>query len=310
MKEHLLPHLICPACLPEEHALAVHIAARDDEDIRDGSLRCAQCGISYQIVDGVALLDPAGKDSDGGKYEKDEVLASYLWSHYADLLGDEHSSDAYQVWAGQLDHAPGLALDLGAAVGRLTFELGDKCALAVGLDKSVAFIRAARTLLREGQMTVRLKEEGRLFREELIRLPPAWRGQQVEFIVADALRLPFRAGAAGTIASLNLVDKVPDPLGHLREIQRVARPVGAQLLISDPFSWSEETAAVEHWLGGQPDGPFHGYGLDNIKKLLCHSGNGFTPVWREGGDGQVWWKIRTHRNHYELIRSCYLKVTR
>ncbi len=310
MKEQLLPHLVCPACLPEEYPLEVRGALLNDHDIRDGSLHCRRCGGSFPIRDGIAFLDPGGDAGGGGKYEQDDVLASYLWSHYGDLLGDEHSSDAYRVWAGQLEQRPGLALDLGGAVGRLTFELENKCELAVGLDKSVAFVRAARTLLREGQLTVRLKEEGRLYREELIRLPPCWHRRRAEFIVADALRLPFRAQAASTITSLNLVDKVPDPLEHLREIQRVARRSGAQLLLSDPFSWSEEAAAVERWLGGQPTGPFQGHGLDNIKKLLCGGGDGFSPAWSEGGTGQVWWKIRTHRNHYELIRSCYLKVTR
>jgi hypothetical protein len=42
--------------------------------------------------------------------------------------------------------------------------------------------------------------------------------------------------------SLNMVDKLPKPLVHLAEINRLAQISGAQFLFSDPFSWSKEVA--------------------------------------------------------------------
>jgi hypothetical protein len=35
-----------------------------------------------------------------------------------------------------------------------------------------------------------------------------------------------------------------------------------------------------------------------------------SPPWMVQKRGNVWWKIRNHRNHFELIRSCFLKVIR
>ena len=34
------------------------------------------------------------------------------------------------------------------------------------------------------------------------------------------------------------------------------------------------------------------------------------PPWRVAGRGSAWWKIRTHVNHFELIRSCFVKAER
>ena len=60
------------------------------------------------------------------------MVSSYLWSHYADLLGDEEATGAYSEWAALLAPEGGMGLDAGCAVGRFTFELSRKCDLVVG----------------------------------------------------------------------------------------------------------------------------------------------------------------------------------
>lgn len=312
MRSWLLDLLICPRCLPGEHPLTVADAERQDNDIVSGSLNCGHCGARFPIEDGVALLEPAGAvvPASPNKYETDELVASYLWSQYGDLLADEQASPAYQTWSGLMTPAHGIALDAGGAVGRFTFEMGLHCERAIGIDTSRAFIRTARRLMREGCLTVPLKEEGLLRREAVIRLPDAWRNDRTEFIVADALALPLRSETVALFASLNLVDKVPAPLQHLQEMNRVCRDRDAQFLLSDPFSWSSEVAPPEAWLGGTASGRFAGQGLENIAALLTDRQGELLPAWRVERHGSVWWKIRTHRNHYELIRSCYLKACR
>jgi SAM-dependent methyltransferase len=185
-----------------------------------------------------------------------------------------------------------------------------KSDLVVGLDNSVAFIRTARELMTQRCMSFSLKQEGRINREIDLELPGEWDCKQVEFIVGDALALPFRANAVASLASLNLVDKVPNPMRHLVEMNRVTRKNGAQFLLSDPFSWSEEVADEQNWLGGKNDGSYSGSGLDNIMALLQAGQNGFLPRWRVETHGQVWWRIRNHANHFEQIRSCYFKASR
>ncbi len=312
MKKQLLELLICPNCLPQEHSLTADILEQQGGDIETGTLKCPHCGSLYPIIDGLALLDPQTTDTQraANKYETDDVVSSYLWSHFCDLLDDNQASQAYATWAGLIAPQSGIALDAGGAVGRFTFEMSTKADFAVGIDTSQAFIRAARRLMRERSLVVGLKDEGLLRREAVIRLPDDWRSDRVEFVVANALALPFRRKSFNIFSSLNLVDKVPSPIGHLHEMNRVTRDEEAQFVLSDPFSWSTEAAPVEAWLGGTTDGPHAGKGLANIAQLLAEGTRALAPAWQVGEPGHVWWKIRTHSNHYELIRSCYVRAQR
>jgi len=313
MKTTLLDLLVCPVCRSDEIQLRETVTAAAGEDILEGELRCPACDKRYVIKNGIANLDPNGSFAGTAavnKYETAPVLSSYLWSHYADLLNDENASDAYRRWADLMEPHAGLAIDAGAAVGRFTFEMGQKCDFAVGIDNSLAFIRTARELMQQRSMTVALKQEGHITTEVTFTLPPEWDCDKVEFIVADALALPFRADSAGSFSSLNLIDKVPRPIQHLSEMNRVTRKAGAQFLLSDPFSWSEEAAGEEEWLGGKTSGLYAGKGLDNIMALLNGDPCRLPPPWEISAHGHVWWKIRTHTNHYEQIRSCFLKARR
>jgi len=312
MKKKLLELVICPHCLPSEYSLVADILWESDDDIETGSLTCPHCAARFPIADGVAFLDPFAAEAQKAvnKYETEEVVSSYLWSHYGELLGDEQASQAYSTWAGLIKPQGGIALDAGAAVGRFTFETTTRCDFVVGIDTSHAFIRAARRLMLERFLVVPLKEEGLLNREVTLRLPEAWRSDKVEFVVANALALPFREKTFALFASLNLVDKVPSPFRHLQEMNRVTRDRSAQFLLSDPFSWSTDCAPVEEWLGGTAEGRYAGRGLINIATLLSDSRGGLAPAWQVNEPGAVWWKIRTHNNHYELIRSCYVHARR
>lgn len=312
MKGFLLDLLICPACLPAEVPLQAIDLVEQQRDIVSGRLICRGCATSYPIRQGVAMLTSAPQPAAPGpsKYESAPVLSSYLWSHYGDLLPDPQACRAYRQWAELLRPDSGLAIDIGAAVGRFSFELARHKARVIGIDNSYAFVKTARELLMTGRKEVDLVEEGRLTRKVAITLPPDWPTEQIEFIVADALALPFRRNTVATLASLNLIDKVPKPLQHLTELNRVARQQGAQLLLSDPFSWSPEVAAEDDWLGGTDRGRHSGRAMDNLQSLLQGHGGHLLPPWKVQRSGHVWWKIRTHANHFELIRSCYIKADR
>jgi hypothetical protein len=93
-------------------------------------------------------------------------------------------------------------------------------------------------------------------------------------------------------------------------MNRVARENGAQLLLSDPFSWSTEIAREADWLGGTKSGPYSGRGMDNIIALLKGAHEQLLPAWSIEQQGHIWWKIRNHANHFESIRSCFVKACR
>ncbi|ABA89936.1 SAM-dependent methyltransferase [Syntrophotalea carbinolica DSM 2380] len=312
MKTSLLQMLICPNCLPAEIALRATVHRQSHDDILEGDLCCGNCGHLYPIRDGLAFLEPhyVPRKQEGLGYESPQALSSYLWSHYGDLMNDPEASDAYRQWAALMGPADGPILDIGSAVGRFAFEMQDKCDFVIGIDKSETFIRAARELLTRRCKTVSLPEEGLLQRQVALRLPATWHLKNIEFVVGDAQALPFRSGIFAGLASLNLVDKLPQPLQHLSEMVRVARKSPAQMLVSDPFSWSLEAAEERHWLGGKACHPFPGRGLDNIAALLRGDHPDLRTAWQIEQRGHVWWKIRTHANHFELIRSCFVKACR
>ncbi|MCD6298680.1 MAG: molybdopterin-dependent oxidoreductase [Deltaproteobacteria bacterium] len=94
------------------------------------------------------------------------------------------------------------------------------------------------------------------------------------------MALPFRSKTFSSLASLNLIDKVPLPIKHLKEINRVAKEKDAQFLFSDPFSWSKDISNEEDWLGGTDRGPYSGRGIENITALLKGERNELLPEWR------------------------------
>ncbi len=311
MRRQIAETLICPACLPDEFSLTLNQRESSGSEISDGDLECGRCGAVYPIKEGVAeVVAPGGDAPDGtfARYEDPAALSSYLWSHYADTFQDPEASTAYTEWAGEFSASAGAALDAGCATGRLTFELARRFDFAVGIDRSRSFISAAREILRTGKLKFQVREEGLIHSEREIIL--RWRPINLEFIVADAHALPFRSGAFAGVASLNILDKVPKPLDHLLETSRVSREREAQLLISDPFSWSGEVCPSEDWLGGTPDGNFPGPALENIAGLLSGAGGRVRPSWTIARRGAVWWKIRNHANHFELIRSVFIKAER
>src|SRR3989442_1755835 len=107
-------------------------------------------------------------------YETDRALAEYLLLHYGApgqvLPYAFGPSDAIQFPVRCIDeclepwrlppHA--VALDLGCAVGRSSFELARHCERVLGLDHSERFIATARALQERGLGEFTYVEEGEL----------------------------------------------------------------------------------------------------------------------------------------------------
>lgn len=313
MKTQLVPLLICPACLPKERPLRLSAEHEADGEVLRGTLACPHCRRRFPIRDGIALLltDPDHHQSGAQwRYEEQGMTSRYLWTHYRDLLGATAPGSPPNVWADCLPTQAAACLDAGCSVGRLTFEMANRSELAVGCDLSRSFIATARRLARERRLSFSLPLEGQLMEPFELRLPDDWRCDRPEFVVADALRLPFAAGSFPQVASLNLLDRVNYPLAHLFEMNRVAAPRQAGFLIADPFSWSATVTPEERWLGGTSHGPWAGRGIDNLRALLEGKKQIIKPPWRIEQEGIVDWTIRNHCSHHELISSSYLVASR
>lgn len=206
---------------------------------------------------GAAYIDDLPDSAEGtGYYEQRSTREEYLAFHYpgtdplAEILGERTPplAERYpfavrRLWTPRPDAA---ALDIGAATGRVTFELARDHRVAFGVDFSRTLIRGAAGVAREGHARFRTVVEGRLLRDWDV---PFAAPRNARFAVADGLALPFPDGAFATVAALNLVDRVADPAGALDEMARVTAP-GGTLLVGSPFTWLETFTPPDNWLGG------------------------------------------------------------
>ncbi|HBG04919.1 MAG: SAM-dependent methyltransferase [Geobacteraceae bacterium GWC2_58_44] len=313
MKRFLLPHLICPACLPKENPLLASVSREKDGDITTGYLSCNKCKRRFPIKDGIALLvpDPDASLSGGQwRYEDPDTINRYLWSHYAELHGDDENRAANAAWADSLADKSASALDAGCSVGRVAFEMAARSGWAVGCDLSRNFVATARRLALERNLTYSLPLEGKLREVFQIKLPDDWRTDNLEFVVADALRLPFAGETFQQSASLNVLDRISYPLAHLFEMNRIACRRGASFLFASPFSWSSSEIPEELWLGGTVTGPHKGRALENVRSLLEGKGKVLSPPWQVSRSGEIPWKMRSHCNHCESFKSQMLVAVR
>ena len=313
MKKWLHESLICPGCLPRQIPLDLSIREVRDDDVIEGQMHCAACKTVYAIRKGVAILLAGGREqtaTDTSGYNSPGMLSAYLWSHYSDLLGDPEATTAYQRWASLLNPSDGLALDIGCAVGRLSFEMSAVNRRVIGIDTSFSFIAQARKLLRQRQLRFDLIVEGLLTEERSCDLRHDWKCERIDFLVADALALPFPDTLFSTVSSINILEKVPDPLQHLREMNRVLARNNGRLVFSDPFSWDASVTDPDLWIGGRADGPFPGRGIDGVRRIFT-GGNGiFQPPLAIMASGTVSWKIRKTENLREHITSQFLAGSR
>jgi len=218
-------------------------------------------------------------ENDEQYYQREKVLLEYLAFHYpaADpmeaLLGERTPPleerfpfAVRRLWEPRPD---GFALDVGAAVGRVTFDLARDHAYAVGLDLSGMLMRGAQRVQREGVARYSTIVEGDLREEHEVLVPAP---SNACFLVGDALHLAFSDGCFDTVVALNLIDRVPDPARALDELARVTAP-GGTLIIGLPFTWLPAFTERDRWLGGTVR---NGEPVRGIETVRARFGGGFT----------------------------------
>ena len=313
MKQWLTQYLVCPQCLPEELSLELSADRQEDEEILAGSLSCKACGSSYPIEDGLAVVLPEesrGILSVESGYNSKNMLSSYLWSHFCDTFDDPDATGAYARWSECFKGGSGMALDIGSSVGRLSFEMSQTHDRVIGIDTSPVFIRAARNLLMNKRLEFDMVIEGEITQKRAIEFHNGWQYDRVEFLVADAMALPFKNALFSTVASINILEKVPDPMKHFIEINRMMAASCARFVFSDPFSWDESVSLPDTWLSGRTEGKYKGFGIDNITRIMRGDGGIIDPPLTIADKKDVAWKIRKTRNLWEHITSQMILGTR
>jgi SAM-dependent methyltransferase/uncharacterized protein YbaR (Trm112 family) len=281
------------------------VARADGDDIREGVLVCPErlCRREHPIVDGIPVLvvdlaswaehqldgvlrrddlspfteslvgDAAGP---GSRYDRERSnLSGYGRGHWGDLdpadpLPPEQSFAALVETAlTMLPTSPqGPWLDAGCAVGRGTVELGRRTVGPVaGADLSFAMLRVAERVRREGRAAFPQRRVGIVYDPREIRVPDV-PGDRLGFWCCDAAALPFAEGTFAGALSLNVLDCVQSPLGHLLELGRVLAP-GAPALLSTPYDWSPAATPPGQWIGGHSQrGPAGGSSAEELRRIL------------------------------------------
>lgn len=309
MKKWVTEKLICPECLADERPLDLVIETEAGEEVIDGYLSCGFCKKTYPIRKGVAVVLPEASRSvlsGTSGYNSRSMLSSYLWSHYCDFLKDPKASDAYRTWSSFFAKSDGDALDIGCSVGRLSFELSKTQNSVIGIDTSVSFIEKARELLGKKRLEFDLIIEGFITEKRACDFDPAYNYDHVDFIVADALALPFPDRFFSTVTSINLLEKVVSPIRHLMDINRVLTEKDSMFVFSDPFSWDESVTDPESWLSGGKNGNNSLRGIDSISQYFSGKDQIFDPPLKIIDKGSTPWKIRKTENLWEHIISQFI----
>jgi len=168
-------------------------------------------------------------------------------------------------------------------VGRSSFELAQKVPEVVGIDFSKSFISAAKKLAGTGTHFFRLKEEGGLTRAGRALVPSRKIRDRVSFWVGDALRLP-KLGTFDLVLAANLLDRVKDPKKLLQKALPGLVRSGGILLLTSPYTWSEEFTPSASWLKDS---------FPTVRKLL-------SPHFRFLRRQNLPFLLREHRRKFQL----------
>ncbi|MFG1462671.1 methyltransferase domain-containing protein [Xanthobacter sp. DSM 24535] len=189
--------------------------------------------------------------------------ASYAHDHYGDLeeAGGPHFgplSPAVVPGAvrrclaaalAQLPQARGPVLDIGCAVGRTSFDLAAATSgLVLGIDVNWPLLAVGRGILDRGLVSYPHRRVGLTF--ERRRHAVAFAGaERVDFWIADALALPFRARTFDLAVAMNVLDCVSSPSHLLWEMARILDGGGGAALAT-PFDWGSHATPPDAWLDG------------------------------------------------------------
>lgn len=213
-------------------------------------------------------------------YETDTSVSQYCEFHYGEsLFGVPNFSKAIAEIA--LDAMEGkpkyLALDIGCAVGRTSFELAGSFENVDAFDFSARFIRLGIQLQTQRKISYSRVEEGDLvsYHETSLKdLGLHGNYSNINFLQQDASNMKQSFAGYDLVAAVNLIDRLYDPVGFLIDIPTRMNK-GGVLLIGSPYTWLEEYTKKENWLGGFKRNGKPIKTLDTLKSIL---GKHFTQI--------------------------------
>lgn len=261
MIERFVSDLRCVNNSCTKNGLTLESLKEIGDECIEGFLTCNVCNSKYPVIQGVPIVlqnfheyarrriviygkwitnskSSGLKDflrSEGTKihfrtsndlYEENNLLyRTYLNNHNKYYLDDRLLSllkrkiepdHIYKMLGKKSLNLGGIGLDIGCSFGSSTFELAKRLPLVFGVDLSFSFILEARKRIHEKMV------------------------KNVEFIVSDAIKLPFESRFFQSVVALNLVDRV-DPHKLIDSINSCINDNGKLILI-DPYHFVNENS--------------------------------------------------------------------
>ena len=316
------------------------VIREEDGHIVEGLIQCPNphCYREYPILDGVPMLlagiraymdhsalgvltrtdlspqiesllgDCVGPNS--GYDVLRQHLSQYARDHYGDL--DPESTDAERAEAGSVlkllneglphvgERPEGPVLDLGCSVGRTSFALAEATGeWVLGADLNFSMLRMASEVLRTGRVRYPRRRVGVVYdrRDYEVDLPGR---DKVDFWQVDAMALPFPSQPFSMMTSLNVLDCLPSPVGHLQGLHELVMSGGA-VLLSTPFDWSPGASRIEAWIGGHGQRNAEAGSSEVWLRRMLEGGGPFAGLgWSIVSESDVSWTVRLHaRNRVE-----------
>lgn len=210
-------------------------------------------------------------------YETDAAVSQYCEFHYGDEVFEvPNFAKSYAQCAIELAKAdadlsqrPSLSvLEVGCSVGRASFELAKHFDRVTGLDFSARFINVANQLQQNGSIRYTLPVEGEIvdFKARcLADLDLERFATKCDFLQQDASNMKPHFRGYDMVVAANLIDRLYEPSKFLKDVAPRLND-GGLLLITSPYSWSEQYTVKAHWLGGYKD-PVSGENVTTLEGL-------------------------------------------
>ena len=190
------------------------------------------------------------------RYETDEILNQYLLFHYGrdrDLMPfsfgpREALNFPVRCVEECFNKKASMALELGCAVGRSSFELSRYCKSVLAVDNSSVFISAAQQIQQQGYLDYTILGEGTERSVRTARIPEGIEPGRIHFKCCDVMDVPLEA--YDVVLAANLLCRLRDPSAFLKRLREWVVP-GGKLILTTPFSWLEEFTPRSHWLSAE-----------------------------------------------------------